>query len=430
MKTGFIYSTLGVKIGMPSKDGTVQDAKDLNLYDKITNMVYYTQDTDGNTDIITGIVVAMPVVKNTKRQFIDMPDYYRDGASFDNVPLNNQTGTKTLGNDIDNYCIDYLAIQDIDDDEHIVHIPVDRIISIGDVTKVLHTVGKGMEHATISDAISAASAGDIICLCGDIEEDVTIDTGKDLKIIGSNNPVLTGTITCTVANGADQKTTLRIRDLTMQNKVSGEIPTASKTAITSYSKTEVTPSTLHIELKNVTFKDYTDRAIAISNADGLTIADCKFINCACGEYVEHTTGDYAVFANLIAVKDAVVIMRDCEFIGECGKTAPIMIAKRGGLSDAGNTELPSGAEEADIVVVNIANIKMTNPIVQIGAKSFTSGGEANTTGAFNCTIWDMPEMILSIPYNKESPTVNVDVNADIFRDEDEDFIISNSGVLI
>ena len=295
-------------------------------------------------------------------------------------------------------------------------IPVSSIIAIKEVNdisvNIASTVGT---YDTITDAISSSS-GEQISIAGNITEDVTINTGTVANIVGAGieNTVITGTITINNSPESDENGSITLKNFTFDGK--GSIGMAIVSA--EQTTTEIKPMTIILE--NVYIKGYIGKAIYITNGAEIVLKNCTIEDCAtmASDTRKHS-GDYAVDINLVGVNNKNINITSCVFNNPRATYGELRIAKRGGLSDAGSSEIPVGISEAEIVNVTIENNNFKSSaynrgIITIGTKSFTSGGEANTTGVFNASlVHNVSKLIVKYPYISESTidTFNACTNA-------------------
>lgn len=226
----------------------------------------------------------------------------------------------------------------------------------------------------------------------DITGTVTIPAGADVTISGGDEKhTLTGQISCAVAEDAAKTTKLTLDGLTLDGGGT------QKMAVISQEQKKETVSGLELSMTGCTVKNYTDKAVYLTNATALSIDDCTFTNNATGDMDKpNTKGDYTIDLNLVSVKAGELSITNSSFNGTCGDKAVIKVAARGGASDAGASDISGSAATVKKLTISgctFSDSPAATADVNIGTDSkkvwtddskntFTN----NTTGNFAVTI--------------------------------------------
>ena len=174
MSNALVYTNVSVEAQITDETGAVTDTKVISLNDKISDLKVY--DKDGNETTITGMVVSMPIVPVPNENKVPHACYHHEAAVLDGVVLQNKVDKSTVvfTNDMKDYYIPEIVIKDLTEgSDWYWTVQTNSIISIGEVTKIFHTVGSDGEYADITEAIAAAKEGDIIALANDIDLSTT-----------------------------------------------------------------------------------------------------------------------------------------------------------------------------------------------------------------------------------------------------------------
>ena len=180
MSNALVYTTVSVEAQIVDASGVVTDTKTINLNDKITDLKVY--DKSGKETTISGMVVSMPIVHAKSENVVPHACYHHEAAIIDGVPLQNKVENKVMfTNDMDDYAIPEIVIKDMTEGSNMYWtVQTNSIISIGEVSQVLYTVGEGGDYADLATAVSSAKAGDILQVTGETATKVTIPVGADI----------------------------------------------------------------------------------------------------------------------------------------------------------------------------------------------------------------------------------------------------------
>lgn len=222
----------------------------------------------------------------------------------------------------------------------------------------------------------------------DIEGTVTIPAGADVTISGGDEKhTLTGQISCTVAEDAAKTTKLTLDGLTLDGGGT------QKMAVISQDQESKTVSGLDLSMNGCTVKNYTDKAVYLTNATALSIDGCTFTNNATGEMDKpNTKGDYTIDLNLVSVKAGELSITNSSFNDTCGDKAVIKVAARGGASDAGASDISGSAATVEKLTVSGCTFSAEDSAADLNIgtdnKSYSGTGDApvNSTGSFAVSV--------------------------------------------
>ena len=221
----------------------------------------------------------------------------------------------------------------------------------------------------------------------DITGTVTIPAGADVTISGGDEYTLTGRINCTVAADNTKTTRLTLDGLTLNGGGS------TRMAVISQDQESKTVSGLDLSMNGCTVKNYTDKAVYLTNATALSIDGCTFTNNATGDMDKpNTKGDYTIDLNLVSVKAGELSITDSSFNGLCGDKAVIKVAARGGDSDADASDISGSAATVEKLTVSGCTFSAEDSAADLNIgtdnKSYSGTGEApvNSTGSFAVSV--------------------------------------------
>lgn len=224
-------------------------------------------------------------------------------------------------------------------------------------------------------------------LSGDITGTVTIPAGADVTISGGDEYTLTGRINCTVAADNTKTTKLTLDGLTLNGGGS------TRMAVISQDQESKTVSGLDLSMNGCTVKNYTDKAVYLTNATALNIDDCTFTNNATGDMDKpNTKGDYTIDLNLVSVAADELSITNSSFSGTCGDKAVIKVAARGGDSDADASDISGSAATVEKLTVSGCTFSAEDSAADLNIgtdnKSYSGTGEApvNSTGSFAVSV--------------------------------------------
>lgn len=219
----------------------------------------------------------------------------------------------------------------------------------------------------------------------DITGTVTIPAGADVTISGEHK--FTGQISCAVAEDAAKTTKLTLDGLTLDGGGT------QKMAVISQDQESKTVSGLELSMTGCTVKNYTDKAVYLTNATALSIDGCTFTNNATGEMDKpNTKGDYTIDLNLVSVAADELSITNSSFSGTCGDKAVIKVAARGGDSDAGASDISGSAATVGKLTVSGCTFSAEDSAADLNIgtdnKSYSGTGEApvNSTGSFAVSV--------------------------------------------
>ena len=222
----------------------------------------------------------------------------------------------------------------------------------------------------------------------DIEGTVAIPAGADVTISGGNEKhTLTGQISCAVAEDAAKTTRLTLDGLTLDGGGT------QKMAVISQDQESKTVSGLDLSMNGCTVKNYTDKAVYLTNATALSIDGCTFTNNATGDMDKpNTKGDYTIDLNLVSVKAGELSITNSSFNDTCGDKAVIKVAARGGASDAGASDISGSAATVEKLTVSGCTFSAEDSAADLNIgtdnKSYDGTGDipANSTGSFAVSV--------------------------------------------
>ena len=224
-------------------------------------------------------------------------------------------------------------------------------------------------------------------LSGDITGTVTIPAGADVTISGGDEYTLTGRINCTVAADNTKTTKLTLDGLTLNGGGS------TRMAVISQDQESKTVSGLDLSMNGCTVKNYTDKAVYLTNATALSIDGCTFTNNATGDMDKpNTKGDYTIDLNLVSVKAGELSITNSSFNDTCGDKAVIKVAARGGASDAGASDISGSAATVEKLTVSGCTFSAEDSAADLNIgtdnKSYDGTGDipANSTGSFAVSV--------------------------------------------
>ena len=433
MSNALVYTTVSVEAQIVDASGVVTDTKTINLNDKITDLKVY--DKSGKETTISGMVVSMPIVHAKSENVVPHACYHHEAAIIDGVPLQNKVENKVMfTNDMDDYAIPEIVIKDMTEGSNMYWtVQTNSIISIGEVSQVLYTVGEGGDYADLATAVSSAKAGDILQVTGETATKVTIPVGADITIEGDGvDTTKIAGISCTATGELPTKVTLK--NLTLDASLASETY-----GVTSQNQSSSGQIDLELTLENVVINGFSSKGIYLTNAKKLVLKDCVIEDCAGGEMDEpNTRGDYAVDLNLVAVQDADIHIENCTFTGDCGKKCAIAIKARGGASDAGASDIPH-ITEATVANVRIEGCTFSNAACEatfsLGSSSKTEGEVVNTTGAYPVTLTSNSAMTVKLAYKEQkggeaAPIVAVPAGATATKTADGDLEVNTGNTMI
>lgn len=219
----------------------------------------------------------------------------------------------------------------------------------------------------------------------DITGTVTIPAGADVTISGEHK--FTGQISCAVAEDAAKTTRLTLDGLTLDGGGT------QKMAVISQDQESKTVSGLDLSMNGCTVKNYTDKAVYLTNATALSIDGCTFTNNATGDMDKpNTKGDYTIDLNLVSVKAGELSITNSSFSGTCGDKAVIKVAARGGASDAGANDINGSEATVEKLTVSGCTFSAEDSAADLNIgtdnKSYSGTGEApvNSTGSFAVSV--------------------------------------------
>ena len=222
-------------------------------------------------------------------------------------------------------------------------------------------------------------------LSGDITGTVTIPAGADVTISGEHK--FTGQISCAVAEDAAKTTRLTLDGLTLDGGGT------QKMAVISQDQESKTVSGLDLSMNGCTVKNYTDKAVYLTNATALSIDGCTFTNNATGDMDKpNTKGDYTIDLNLVSVAADELSITNSSFNGTCGDKAVIKVAARGGDSDAGASDISGSAATVEKLTVSGCTFSAEDSAADLNIgtdnKSYSGTGDipANSTGSFAVSV--------------------------------------------
>lgn len=276
------------------------------------------------------------------------------------------------------------------------------INSIRDVKTVngenITAVVDGFPFGRLSDAVKYAAIKYgtdpvTIYLTGDTatDDEVVIPAGSKIKILGINspNPVIYSRIRAEVVDDALVNTVLYLESLVMDGSAIDVV--GSAIGIFSGDGTLVHPSTLDLSLKDVVVQNFIGKGMYLTNVQKLVIQKSVLQNNATGPMGSpNIYGDYSLDVNLIGVQDSEITLHNVTFKGKCGNKAVMKVAQRGGMSDTGATDIPTGSI-ATVKLLKLTGVTFadadTEIDLNIGTTSKTAGQEhSNTTGAYEVLI--------------------------------------------
>ena len=219
----------------------------------------------------------------------------------------------------------------------------------------------------------------------DITGTVTIPAGADVTISGEHK--FTGQISCAVAEDAAKTTRLTLDGLTLDGGGT------QKMAVISQDQESKTVSGLDLSMNGCTVKNYTDKAVYLTNATALSIDGCTFTNNATGDMDKpNTKGDYTIDLNLVSVKAGELSITNSSFNDTCGDKAVIKVAARGGASDAGASDISGSAATVEKLTVSGCTFSAEDSAADLNIgtdnKSYDGTGDipANSTGSFAVSV--------------------------------------------
>lgn len=219
----------------------------------------------------------------------------------------------------------------------------------------------------------------------DITGTVTIPAGADVTISGEHK--FTGQISCAVAEDAAKTTRLTLDGLTLNGGGT------QKMAVISQDQESKTVSGLDLSMNGCTVKNYTDKAVYLTNATALSIDGCTFTNNATGDMDKpNTKGDYTIDLNLVSVAADELSITNSSFSGTCGDKAVIKVAARGGDSDADASDISGSAATVEKLTVSGCTFSAEDSAADLNIgtdnKSYSGTGEApvNSTGSFAVSV--------------------------------------------
>ncbi len=219
----------------------------------------------------------------------------------------------------------------------------------------------------------------------DITGTVTIPAGADVTISGEHK--FTGQISCAVAEDAAKTTRLTLDGLTLDGGGT------QKMAVISQDQESKTVSGLDLSMNGCTVKNYTDKAVYLTNATALNIDDCTFTNNATGDMDDpNTKGDYTIDLNLVSVDAGELKITNSSFEGACGDKAVIKVAARGGASDDGANDIKGSEATVESLTVSGCTFSAEDSAADLNIgtdnKSYDGTGDipANSTGSFAVSV--------------------------------------------
>lgn len=221
----------------------------------------------------------------------------------------------------------------------------------------------------------------------DITGTVTIPAGADVTISGEHK--FTGQISCAVAEDAAKTTRLTLDGLTLDGGGT------QKMAVISQDQESKTVSGLDLSMNGCTVKNYTDKAVYLTNATALSIDGCTFTNNATGDMDKpNTKGDYTIDLNLVSVAAGELSITNSSFNGLCGDKAVIKVAARGGDSDAGASDIKGREATVEKLTVSGCTFDAEDSAADLNIgtdnKSYdgtvTGDIPANSTGSFAVSV--------------------------------------------
>ena len=286
-------------------------------------------------------------------------------------------------------------------------------------------------YKTLAEAVAAAIAGENheVVLYKDVTESITVAPGSEIVITGATkNVTCKGTFNLNGTGSAPIHATFKNLTLTSDGK-----HTTNDWAIISQNQTANNQIEVSLVVEDCIIKDYASKGMYLTNAKSLTIRNCDFANNAHGEMNKpNTRGDYTVDLNLVAVKDAVVLIENCHFTDECGKKAAIKVTARGGASDAGASDIPAGTT-ATVSNVTIRNCSFATTSaeadVRIGTDNKTEGEVKNITGNFPVTIEGCTSDVrVCLAYTDKEFIVTIPTGSTGTQENDDEFLIDGEFV--
>lgn len=221
----------------------------------------------------------------------------------------------------------------------------------------------------------------------DITGTVTIPAGADVTISGGDEYTLTGRINCTVAADNTKTTKLTLDGLTLDGGGT------QKMAVISQEQNEASVSGLDLSMNGCTVKNYTDKAVYLTNATALSIDGCTFTNNATGDMDKpNTKGDYTIDLNLVSVAADELSITNSSFSGTCGDKAVIKVAARGGDSDASASDIKGREATVEKLTVSGCTFSAEDSAADLNIgtdnKSYSGTGDipANSTGSFAVSV--------------------------------------------
>lgn len=277
----------------------------------------------------------------------------------------------------------------------------------------------------VSDVIANAPAGSTLKFNeGIISERLVID--KNLTLEGTTEDgketILQGGAQL-AANGEPVR--LTIKNMTL-------VPDANTPiGVTSQNQTSVDQRDATVIIENSTIRDFTGKAVYVTDAKTTAIRKSTFENCATGTDTG-TVGDYTIDFNLVGVQGANIDLDTVIFKGMNGHKASVKVTQRGGPSDKGAGDIPM-----DIPQATIANFTMSNcdfqtdgqgtPVdLRIGTdhKTPTEPELKNTTGDFPVMIsGNKTPVRVQNPYKGNEDVVTVPAGATGYKNAKSDFVV-------
>ena len=366
-------------------------------------------------------------------------------------------------------------------DANIITVPISNIYNINRVNDDVIAVSvNGKPYPSLSSAIHDATDGERIDVLVDIvEPDIVIPAGANVVIYGNGNTI-TGGISF---DSSSSDVSLTIKDAIMDGKIpmpsfDGDDPNSIEEIIEMHNNDpyahkniiidcndDISPiksidsssnfndhinnpyahkniiidgndygkasaiisnnikNNLNLVLDGVTFNNYQEHGVIINNGKYMKISNCIFNNTV-------TVGTkHSVDINLINVQDSTIVIENTIFKGTCGLDSPIVIAQRGGLSDANNPDIPDDALEATIasaIILGCSFEPVDSPAhVTIGSVTYEDNDGENTTANFPVTIEECKTNVIISPeyLGKDADDLVVEIGQRAIKEPDGDFII-------
>ena len=284
----------------------------------------------------------------------------------------------------------------------------------------------------VSDVIANAPAGSTIKFTdGIISERLTID--KNLTLEGTTEEgketVMQGGAQL-AANG--QPVRLTIKNMTL-------VPDANTPiGVVSQNQTAANQREASVVIEDSLIRDFTGKAVYVTDAKTTSIRNSTFENCATGEDTG-IAGDYTIDFNLVGVQGANIELDTVTFKGMNGHKSSVKVTQRGGPSDKGAGDIPM-----DIPQATIANFTMTNcdfqtdgqgtPVdLRIGTDHKTPAEPEleNTTGNFPVMVsGNKTPVRVQNPYKGNEDVVTIPAGATGYKNTNSDFTVVGAGTAV